>query len=260
MAFKQGNINHLTKFNSSTSSDFLDAYDSYVEQKIKSDVAEVPHRTFAASSFRCERWSWFRLRGSKPEVSTVDKDLNFTADIGTACHRIIQNNLKDMLKENWIPVNDHIHSIDFSYDYNIEESGDGLESLIEIKEPPIRFACDGIIKIKDTKYLLEIKTSEYIAWNDLVSPKPHHIDQVKCYATLLQLPNVLFLYQDRQYGGLKCFEIKISAADMKVVNDRFYRVLDLAKKNLAPDPLPKGDKWCTSAMCPYYKVCGEYGR
>lgn len=260
MAFRGWNPQHLAPFNSANSSDFLDAYNSYLEDKIKSDAERPSHRTFAASSFRCERWSWFRLRGSKPEKPEVDTTLNFTAEIGTACHRIIQTNLQNLLRDDWIPVKNHIQSIDFPYKYTLQEDENGLESLVEIEDPPIRFACDGIIQINGTRYLLEIKTSEYSAWNDLLEPKPHHIDQVKCYATLLNLPNVLFVYQDRQYGGLKCFEITVSYPDMLMVKERFERVVDLAKKNLVPEPLPRGDKWCTRSMCPYYNVCGEYGR
>lgn len=260
MAFRNVNVQHLVRFNSGTSSDFLDSYDSYVEQQIKSDAERIPHRTFAASSFRCDRWSWFRLRGSKPEASIPDAGLNFTAEIGTACHRIIQTNLKSMLGDNWISVKDHIASIDFPYSYTIEPDDNGLETMVQIDVPPIRFACDGIISINGEKYLLEIKTSEYNAWNDLSGPKLHHVDQVKCYSTLLQLPKVMFMYQDRQYGGIKCFEIDVKPYEMDDVRRRFDYVLDMAKKNLAPDPLPRGDKWCTQSMCPYYKLCGEYGR
>lgn len=251
---------NFTTFNSATSSDFLDAYNSYVEQKIVSNAERIPSRTFTASSFRCDRWSWFRLRGSKPEITAVSADLNFTADIGTACHRIIQNNLINMLGSSWISVKYHIASIDFPYEYTLEESGDGLETLIEIKTPPIRFACDGILEFNGKRYLLEIKTSEYASWNTLSEPKPKHIDQVKCYATLLNLPHVLFVYQDRQHGGLKCFEFEVKSYEMDDVKKRFDRVLDLAKRNLAPDPLPKGDSWCHPTMCPYYKLCLEYGR
>ena len=260
MAFKNMNSPNFVEFNSATSSEFLDMYDSYVEHKLEVGAERIPSKTFAASSFRCDRWSWFRLRGSKPDVGVVDKGLNFTADIGTACHRIIQTNLIDMLGPNWITVKDHIASINFPYEYTLAESGDGLETLIEIKNPPIRFACDGIIQLDGKRYLLEIKTSEYSSWNDLTEPKPRHIDQVKCYSTLLNLPNVIFLYQDRQYGGLKCFEIKIKSYEMSDVRKRFDRVLDLASKNLAPQPLPKGDSWCTPSMCPYYRLCDEYGR
>lgn len=260
MAFRTWDVSHLAKFNSATSSDFLDAYDNYVEQKIKSDAEKPSHRTFAASSFRCDRWSWFRIRGSKSEVTNADPTLQFTADIGTACHRIIQTNLKSMLGDDWISVRDHINSIDFKYDYTLDEDESGLESLIEITDPPIRFACDGIIRLNGKKYLLEIKTSEYSSWNDLTDPKPRHIDQVQCYATLLQLPNVLFVYQDRQYGELKCFEITVPQYIMDSVIDRFERVMDMVRKNLAPSPLPKGDSWCTPSMCPYYNICSEYGR
>ena len=258
MGFRHLDIQHLVKFNSATSSEFLDDYDSFVEQKIMADAEKPSSRTFAASSFRCDRWSWFRLRGSKAEISIADPTLNFTADIGTACHRIIQTNLKSMLGEDWISVQDHINSIDFPYNYTLSEDDSGLESLIQIEEPPIRFACDRIIQRNGKRYLLEIKTSEYSSWDNLSDPKPHHIDQVKCYSTLLQLPNVLFLYQDRQYGGLKCFEIIVPYPDMVEVKERFNRVLDLARKNLAPDPLPSGDAWCKPSRCPYYNVCKEY--
>ena len=260
MAFKSWNPNQVLRFNTSTSSEFLDSYDAYVKQQIQSDIGRIPHRTFAASSFRCERWSWFRLRGSKPESTVADSNLNFTAEIGTACHRIIQGNLMKLLGDDWIDVQDHINSIEFPYKYSIVPDDNGIESLVQIESPPIRFACDGVIRIKDTKYLLEIKTSEYNSWKDLTEPKPHHIDQIKCYATLLQLPNVMFMYQDRQYGGIKCFEISVKPYEMDAVLEKFNRVMDLAKKNLAPDPLPSGDKWCTPTMCPYYKICGEYGR
>lgn len=261
MAFRSWDAQHLARFNSSTASDFLDMYENYVDEKILEKAAQPSHKTFAASSFRCDRRSWFRLRGVQPDVPSVaDRQLNFTAEIGTACHRIIQNNLKEALKDNWIDVQEYINSIDFPYEYELNQDDDGLESQLEIKDPPIRFACDGILRINEVNYLLEIKTSEYSSWQDLTDPKAEHVDQIKCYATLLKLNHVLFLYQDRQYGDLKCYEVTVSDFEQEQIIKRFQYVVDMVNKNLAPGGLPKGDKWCSPSMCAYYKKCQEYGR
>lgn len=261
MAFRSLGAQHLARFNSSVSSDFLDFYEGIVDSKIREAAESPSHPTFAASSFRCNRRSWFRIRGVQPDsVKSVDRVLNFSAEIGTACHRIIQKNLKEALKDDWISVEDHLRSIEFPYKYTLTVDESGLESQIEIESPPIRFACDGIVMWKGKKYLLEIKTSEFSSWKDMTDPKDEHIDQVKCYATLLQLDGVIFLYQDRQYGEFKCYEVKITGIERQDVLSRFEYVLDMVEKNLAPDPLPPGDKWCTPSMCPYYKKCAEYGR
>lgn len=262
MAFKGWDPKHLARFNSAISSKFLETYESYVDECIKGEASTVPHRTFAPSAFRCDRRSWFRLRGVEPDViKTPDAVLNFSAEIGTACHRMIQRNLRDMLKSDWINVMNYVYDFKRSDTYyNCVPTDDELETFVSTENPPVRFACDGIIRLKDKLYLLEIKSSEYGSWNELTDPKPHHIDQVKCYCTLLHLDDVIFMYIDRQYGGIKCFEYHVSKSDKDSILERFQRVQDMVRMNLAPSGLPKGDSWCTPSMCPYYTRCGEYGR
>lgn len=261
MAFKSWNANHLAKFNTGNSSEFLDRYESFVDYKIKVKAEEPSHQTFSGSSFGCDRRSWFRLKGTVPDdVAIPDKTLNFTAEIGTACHRIIQSNLQEMLDMDWVSVEDYMKVQSYPFQYDIRSDEDSLESLVHVYDPPIRFACDGLIRWKGKIYLLEIKTSEFSSWNDLTEPKSQHVDQIKCYASLLNIHDVLFLYQDRQYGGLKCYEVTITDTDMKAVFDRFRYVQDMVAKNLAPEALPKGHPWCTPSMCPYYHKCAEYGR
>ena len=261
MAFKSWNADHLAKFNSAVSSEFLTDYEEFVKVSLRNKLSKPSHQTFAGSAFRCDRKSWFRLRGVQPDVADEpDLTSNFTADIGTACHRIIQTNLKVLLQDDWISVDSYLKELNPSYTYSINSDADDIECQVEIVDPPIMFACDGLIRRNNKLYLLEIKTSEFSSWNDLTDPKPQHIDQVKCYATLLNLHDVLFLYQDRQYGGLKCYELHITDDDMTKIWARFNYVMDMVKKNLAPDPLPKTDPWCTIAMCPYYNKCAEYGR
>lgn len=258
MAFRPANLARLATFNSANSCEFLEFYDAFVDEKIRAENAEPKHQTFAPSSFRCSRKSWFRLRGVDPDQpKSIDKVLNFSAEMGTACHRIIQTNLKEALGEDWIDVGEYLRELNPSYKYTLSKSEDSLETQIEILDPPVRFACDGVIRWKGKLYLLEIKTSEYSSFTDLTDPKDEHIDQIRCYATLLNLPNVLVLYQDRQYGEFKCYEKQISLSDMDAVMREFQYVQDMVEANLPPKRLPTGDVWCS--RCEYSKKCKEWG-
>lgn len=263
MAFRSANLTaHMIKFNSAVSSDFLDLYLSIVDQEIVDKNLEPKHKTFAPSQMRCDRMSWFRLRGTEPDrIAVPDKGLNFTAQIGTACHEMIQKRLINKLGDDWISVKQWIsmNPESFSdYDMNITEKE--YESMIELKKPyPVRFACDGIIRFKDKIRLLEIKTAEFSSLNDLTRPKEKHMDQIKCYSTLLHIPDAIFLYCDRQYGDLKCFEVIVTDYEQRQMREKMNKVMESVETNIAPQGLPKGDPDCTSNMCPYYKKCQEWG-
>lgn len=262
MAFKSWNSQHLAKFNSADSSEFLDMYEDARDAKILSEYDEPSRKTFAPSSFRCKRIQWFRLRGVQPDKpKTADAVLDFTAVVGTALHRMIQENLKDALGDRWIDVPTYIQKYVPNPDkYTCKPSTDSLETLVSLSDPPVSFSCDGIIRWKDEFILLEIKSSEFASWSDLTDPKPQHVDQTKCYCALLNLHRTFFLYIDRQYGGLKCYDVRYPEDVTSKVWSDMKDVHDAAIYHLCPDPLPKGDSWCTEAYCKYYKKCAEYGR
>lgn len=261
MAFRAFNPSGLARFNSATSSNLLSAYENHVSAQLIFDRNQTPHRAIAPSSFRCPRRSWFRLRGTKPDqVTEIDYELEFTARAGTAFHRMIQSDLKDMLGDNWVSVDDWVARQQFDYKYTLTPAEDSLETFVEIEYPPIRFACDGIIFWENKYWLLEIKTIDNILFKALDEPREEHEAQVTCYATYLNLDGVLFMYLDRWYGRIKCYEVDIPEYRKADIRSKVAQLLDLTKSNLVPDPLPKGDKWCSTQYCPYFKTCGEYGR
>lgn len=266
MAFHSLNMGaHMIKFNSAVSSDFLDMYTKILEQEITDKAIEPKHKTFAPSQMRCDRVSWFRLRGTQPDtVKNPDLAMDFTAQVGTACHEAIQNRLFNKLGTDWIAVAVwlEMHKDWFEgYDMELNIRPGSFETQIEMRKPfPVRFACDGIINFEGKVRLLEIKTAEFSSLQDLTGPKEKHLDQIKCYATLLHIPDVLFLYQDRQWGELKCFEITVDEIEQQRVREKMQNVLDLVEANIAPEGLPIGDPDCSSSMCPYFKVCKEWGR
>lgn len=264
MAFRSANVTaHLVKFNSAVSCDFLDMYTNLWTKEIEDENMKPKHQTFAPSQMRCDRVSWFRLRGVQPDkVRNPDMAMDFTAQVGTACHETIQKRLSEHLGADWISVQSYVDdNPELFMDYDMDIVQKGFESLIELREPfPVRFACDGIIRFQDKIRLLEIKTAEFSSLNDLTAPKIKHIDQITCYATLLHIPDVLFLYQDRNYGEMKCFEITVSEAQQQNLKDRMTKVMELADACIAPDGLPTGDPDCSPSMCPYYEKCKSWGR
>lgn len=253
--FRAMNAPALAKFNSTRSMNFVDAIESMIDSEIVAENSEPKHRTFAPSSFRCPRISWFRIKGVQPDtIESPDRNLKFYADMGTACHEMLQSYISKM--DCWYPVDKFLKDNPIDYTYTYESSG--YETKFDITSPyPIRFACDGILKLDET-CLLEIKSCNTQSFTDLTDPKPHHLDQVKCYCTILNLRRVIFIYIDRTFGDIKSYDIKISENDIDEVQKRLDSVMWSVEYNIAPDKLPKGDSWCTSNMCPYYKRCKEW--
>lgn len=265
MAFREANLDHLAKFNSSGSMYLLDAYNSQLDQDIQERANKPSHKTFAPSALRCKRRSWFRLRDTQPDKpKSADRILEFTAEIGTACHSMIQERLIRALKASdqfrWIDVEEYFEEMNFHQKFNIITQTNGYETQVEFLDPPVRFAVDGLLFYDGEFCLFEIKTCEYSSWNELTAPKVEHIDQFRAYCTLLDVKRGFFFYVDRQYGGVKCFEVKVSDSEQQEIRSMFKEVQQYAEFGIAPDPLPTGDKWCTPNFCPYYEKCKSYGR
>lgn len=256
MGFQSISSMNASKFNSQTSMNLRYQYEDYLDAKIVETNLEPKSRTFAPSSFRCNRMSWFRLRGVQPDKGIApDRVLDFTAMIGTACHQYMQSNIKSMLGEDWVSIPDYLSQHPIVHRYKLTESG--YETQIEFLDIPIKFACDGIIRYNNKYYLLEIKTSERQSFVDLTTYKSEHYDQVLCYCALLNVHDALMMYQDRVYGDIKCYEINFDDLQFDEVFQRFNHVLDMVDANVAPDRLPTGDKWCS--MCNWRKTCKQWG-
>lgn len=246
-------------YNSKEAKDFLNFYSSNVQRAVSEENQHVPSRTFAPSSFRCKRQQWFRLRGTKPDASaSADVALNFIANVGTHCHEQIQKNLSEFLEDDWLNVKEYLLSNPPKYKYSLKQSG--YETRVSVENPPVKFSCDGLVRVQGKVYLLEVKTSELNSMKLLVAPKQEHLDQVKCYCTLLGVQDAFVLYQDRQYGSLKCFTYHLTDSDKSYILNNMEYVLDCVKRNLVPDPLPSNDKWCSSSYCKYYATCKKWGR
>ncbi len=244
-------------FNSALSCNFKNMYDKIVLDKYTLQEKHKPSQTFAPSAFRCDRMSFFRLRGVEPDEDVnINPSLSFSAMLGTACHLEFQSNLKSSMSEYWVDVCEYLEEYDLDHEFVVSAKSE-FETQLEFLSPPVKFSCDGILKFGDTYYLLEIKTSEYQSFKTLDKPKSQHIDQITCYCALLELEHALVVYQDRLYGDIKCYELNISLQDRYDVFKRMERVIDNVRSNIAPPKLAENDYWCT--YCKYKKRCDQWG-
>ena len=242
-------------FNSDASYELVTLYEEALKSEIRAECARPSSRTFAPSAMRCKRKSWFRLRGTKPDfLQEPDLGLDHTATVGTALHAHIQGLLSRALGADWIDVEWFLNEYPIPYKYKLTKNG--YETLVEIENPPIKFACDGILRMKSCYYLFEIKSSEYNSFLDLKETKAHHKDQIKTYSTILNIPHVLTLYIDRLYGKVKAFEFGVSGAEMSQVKQDMVYVMQMAEANIAPERLPIGDYMCSN--CEYKLKCKEW--
>ena len=261
MAFREANLtSHMITFNSAASCSLIDIYRSSSQEEILEQASAAKHQTFAPSSMRCPRISWFRLRGVQPDqINTPDLTLDFTAKIGTACHEIVQTRLEAALGDKWLDVGEYLKKARPEWVFELEKKGH--ETQINLMDPyPVRFACGGLIDLDGEVTLLEIKSSEFSSFRDLTDIKPKHEVQVKCYASLLNVNRALVLYIDRQYGEIKCFERRITGQDKTQLFDSMDYVQGCVEACIAPDGLPVGDLDCRENMCPYWRKCKEWGR
>ena len=247
------------EYNSPVAKEFLEFYKSEVVKDLLQDSDYVPSRSFAPSSIRCKRQQWFRLRGTKPDVvKAPDVTLDFIASVGTHCHEEVQERLSRYLGSSWLDVESYLKRNPPKYEYSLKKNG--YETLVKVENPPVKFSCDGLVEVDGVVYLLEIKTSEANSMRSLASPKAEHLDQISCYCTLLNVDDAIVLYQDRQYGSLKCFTYHLKDVDKLRIVNVFEEVQDRVSRNMIPEALPAGDKWCNSSYCRYYKTCKKWGR
>ena len=254
--FRTANFNHLARFNSDKSNHLINILEGQIVNDIREESARPRSCTIAPSAIRCQRKSWFRLRGVKPDiVPDPDLVLNHTAEVGTFLHKYIQGVLIKALGSDWIDVKDYLKEHPIPYSYEVEQSG--YETLISIQDPPIKFACDGIIRIDNKCCLFEIKSSDYKSWDDLCGIKPHHMDQINTYSTILDIDTVIALYVDRLYGNFKAYEYQVPLAVMTSTRDTIKTIQESAKSNLAPPKILDNTYMCKN--CEYQLKCKEWG-
>lgn len=141
-----------------------------------------------------------------------------------------------------------------------ERAGCLVKREAPIKNPKLRIIghADGIVKIRDVTYVLELKTINERGYATTNSPKPDHIRQVHAYMRGLKIYKTIIIYINKNTGQLKEFVIdfdeKVYEWQVKArINYYFNRI---RKKQLPPREGANANAFpCT--FCSFQRECWE---
>jgi CRISPR/Cas system-associated exonuclease Cas4 (RecB family) len=233
----------LKSFNDDLSYNFIKKYFEYNEVD-----THVHSNTIAPSSLACERLNYYRIINA-PREEKSDIVLNHSAYIGKILHEKIQSRLKSIYGEDYLDVAEYIKTTKLPYTAESEQAG--LETLISIKDPPFKFACDALIRLEKIPTIIEIKSINQSYFSMLEDVADKHIDQISAYMYLLNVSRSLVLYVSRETGYIKCFTLHNSIESEQHIQTKVKNIMH-AVETLNPPPKQK----CSLCSgCAYKTVC-----
>lgn len=169
--------------------------------------SRTPSKTYKPSSMQCMRNMYFQRIGAVPDKGTSNACLVGICESGTDRHIRVQNAVIRM-KECGMDC-EYIDVEKFVRERNLQDievvSKQGTETKLFNTSYNISFMCDGIIRYRNHYYILEIKTESVYKWTNRTDVDPSHYNQATSYSLSLELPEVLFLYINRDNCDMKCY-------------------------------------------------------
>ena len=115
--------------------------------------------------------------------------------------------------------------------------------------------CDGVIRYKGEYYILEIKTESSFKFNNRTDVDASHYTQACTYSYTLQIPQVLFLYENRDTCQKKAYVYKPTQETInELVLDKIEQCELHLEEHRVP-PIPKDISAKTCRYCNYKTIC-----
>ena len=198
--------------------DFLSSL-TYTIEKYNMDNKHMPSATFSPSSMKCDRQMIYKLLSVPIDNKKDSYQLVGICESGTARHEVIQsyvNKMKDMSIDcEYINVADYVREHKLPLKIGKESNFvDEFETHLYTKHDfgennpfvfDSSFLCDGIIKFNGKYFILEIKTQASMKAMRQTDVQEEHKAQATAYSLFLGINDVMFLYEDRDLLGKKCF-------------------------------------------------------
>ena len=166
-----------------------------------------PSQTYKPSSMKCIRNMYYQRAGVTPDEELSSYCSVGICNSGSDIHIRIQTAVEDMKKHGidceYIDVADFVKSRNLDYLEVVSKSG--METKLFHKTLNMSFMCDGIIRYKNHYYILEIKTEASFKWSTRTDTDPAHYNQGTAYSVAFNLPEVMFLYINRDILDMKAY-------------------------------------------------------
>ena len=248
-----------------------------IEEEAKNNKY-MPSPTFSPSGMKCERSMIYKLLAVPPDDKKESHQLVSICENGSERHEVIQSyvnkmkdnnidceyiNVADYVREHKLPlfIGKESNFIDefethlYTFDKTV-----GVDETSEFPYP-VSFLCDGIIKLKGKYFILEIKTQASIKAMRQTYVHEEHKAQATAYSMLLGIADVMFLYEDRDLLGKKCFVYSPTKEEKTALHNKLVVCYNKSKENKVVAKPELDRKACL--YCAYKKTCksggeGEY--
>ena len=239
--------------------DFLNDLKRSIEMTADKEQ-RLPSRTYKPSGMNCIRASYYQLTEAQPDPSSASYANVGICNSGTDIHVRIQTAVEQM-KDNgmdceYVSVSDYVKSRNL--DYLDIVSQNGMETKLYHKKLNMSFMCDGIIKYKNHYYILELKTESSYKFINRKDVDKSHYKQGTAYSIAFDIPEVLFVYINRDVLDMKAFMF-VPTDEMKQDLIGYIEDCNSYVSTLIAPPKPKDVEKKTCSYCMYKTQCRKDG-
>ena len=241
---------------------FLEQLEASIE-KTELKNARPPSKTYKPSGMNCMRACFYTILGMPAAPDTRSASLTGICESGTDRHIRIQKALEAM-KDNGYDL-EYIDVETYIKTHNLEDrlvvvSKEGMETKLYMPELNMSFMTDGIIKFRGIYYIFEFKTEIPNKFYKRTSVDPAHYTQGIAYSCAFDIPDVLFLYENRATCEHKPYRFTVTE-DMKA--ERIYNFISDCNsyiENRTVPPLPIDQNVIKKCKyCAYKALCASHG-
>lgn len=255
-------INNAKKEEKDYASEFLTDLTYSIEKWDKINEHESS-KTISPSSMKCFRAMVFKLMGKPKDKEKRSYQLIDICANGSSRHEALQQmiyNMKNLgIDCDYVNVKDYVekHKLPLRVGKASDFDRGEFETHLYSDKYCASFLCDGMLKYKGKYFILEIKTesaSKFMKQKDVME---EHKNQATAYSLFLGIPDVMFLYENRDLLNKKVYVYTPTKQDKHNLECTILDAIKHAKDNKIPDkPVDAGKELCK--YCSYKEVCDEF--
>lgn len=228
-----------------------------IESEDKEHNTYKPTQSFKPSAISgCLRCLFYEVSGATKDEESKGTNLVGICESGTDRHETIQNYIQAMSKHGidceWVNVGDYLKQQGITDPQVIKQVGN--ETKLYSVEYNMRFMCDGLIKYNGEYYIIEIKTESTHKYGKHSDAWDSHKLQATCYSMTIGVPNVIFIYENRDNCDKKGFLVEVTDTMINQVKYKINTVNKSIQDNTVP---PRETDKCT--YCNYKTQCRKDG-
>lgn len=237
---------------------FLSDLEYCIRKKNSDAKSKVVSKAYKPSSLHCIRNMYYQLTGTEIDNIESSSDSVGIAESGTDRHLRIQEAVSSMksygIDCEYIDVESYIKQFDIPDLIVVERQG--YETKLINTKYNFRFLCDGIIKYKGKYYVLEIKTEVSFKWNNRTDVDSNHYNQAITYSLNFNIPDVIFLYENRDNCAKKCYLYEVNENQKDEIKYLIAKCNNYVETQTLPD-IPNHIKYNNKicSYCDYRKKC-----